>query len=138
MPVPEQRLPVFSHCLPATAAYFVTESILLEGLEWISAGLWYEMYIWWLVSVVFGLPLGVVGAAIRHPGIIGLVAGLTVPVGATVQMIWLSGAPPEADPALDLARMIVWAAAAAGAGVVLVRFGASAKGRRMPWNSSRS
>ena len=109
--------------LAATVAYFVIDySIQMEGLVWISVWGWNEMYFWGLASLILGVPLGVVGANIRRPGVIGLLAGLTLPVGATVQMIWLTGIGPEADPAMDWARMVVWVAAAVGAGVIIARF----------------
>ena len=125
--------------LAATTAYFGMDSLLLEGSpEGTFADYWYEMRFWWLASVVLGPALGVVGASIGRPGVIGLLAGLTVPVGATVQMIWLTGSPPlEVDPAMDWARMIVWVAAAVGAGGLVIRFSASLKGGRMPRDGSR-
>lgn len=106
--------------IAATFAYFVMDSVLWGGP---SPLYWSEIRSWWLVSVILGPALGVVGANIRRPGIIGLFAKLTLPIGATVQTIWLSGAPPGGDPALDWARAIVWIAAGVAAGIVITRFG---------------
>ena len=52
---------------------------------------------------------------------LGLLAGLTVPVGAALEMVWLprwSGA----EPGLGWARAVIGAAAAVGAGVAVVRY----------------
>ena len=106
--------------LAATTAYYVMDSVLLEEPL---ASQWGEMLFFWLMSMILGLPLGVVGASIRRPGVIGLFAGLTLPVGATVQMIWLTDNNlPVADPAMDWARVIVWIGSAVVAGVVIARF----------------
>lgn len=105
--------------LAATTTYYGMDSILREEPF---AGYWGEMLFFWMMSVVSGPALGVVGASIRRPGVIGLLAGLTVPVGATVEMIWLEPDPLVSDPALELARVIVWVAAAMGAGAFIARF----------------
>ena len=105
--------------LAATTAYYGTHSVLRqEPFVWY----WREMLLlWWPASVVLGPALGAVGASIGRPGVVGLLAGLTLPVGATAQTIWLYE-PMVATPAEDCARVIVWVAAAAGAGVVIARF----------------
>lgn len=93
---------------------------------------WYsrDLLYWGVASVVFGPVLGIVGASIRSPRIIGLLAELTVPVGAILQMIVL---PPGwgliVHPAAMWARMIVCIAAAAGIGISAIRF-LTAKQRR--------
>lgn len=136
--------------LAATAAYFGMDSILwnepgidvglLDRLSFLYLywpDFWPEIRFWWLASVVLGPVLGVVGASIKRPGVIGLLAGLTLPVGATVQMIWLTGNPPpevSPEPAMDWARAIVWVATAVGAGVIIARFGA----RLRPSSRTRS
>ncbi len=106
--------------LAATTAYYGMDSVLLEETF---AGYWHETRFFWLASVVLGSPLGVVGASIGRPGVIGLLAGLTLPVGATVQTIWLTD-DPMMTTAANWARVIVWVAAAVGAGVVITRFSA--------------
>jgi hypothetical protein len=106
--------------IAATAAYACMDSVLREEpLDWY----WRNTLFWWLASVVFGPVLGAVGASIRRPGVIGLLAGLTVPVGAIVQMIFQ---PPGwgliVHPAAIWARVIVWVAATLSIGVIVTRF----------------
>jgi hypothetical protein len=79
---------------------------------------------WLARAVVLGLPLGAAGALSRRPGLIGLLAALTVPVGAALNMVVLpvrSGVPGESSAA-GWAELTVWVAASAGAALVLVRF----------------
>lgn len=113
----------------ATAAYYGTDAALRQEPF---ASYRDEMRAWWLAGVVLGSALGAVGASIRRPGVVGLVAGLTVPVGAAVEMAWLPRWPggADADPALGWARLLVWAAAAAIAGGVVARFLLAARRRR--------
>lgn len=104
----------------ATAAYYCTKSALAQvPLAWS----WRSMLYWWCASALFGPPLGAVGASIRRPGVIGLLASLTVPVGAIVQMTFM---PPRifllGRPAASWALVIVWTAAAVSIGVILIRF----------------
>ena len=107
--------------LAATTSYYGTDSVLREETF---AMYWGEMLQWWWpASVVLGPPLGAAGASIGRPGVIGLLAGLTVPVGATIQMVLLFPSDPLlATPAEDWARAITLVAAAVGAGVVVARF----------------
>jgi len=112
-----------------TTAYYGMDSILHHvpfGSDW------YEMLVWWMASVVFGSVLGVVGASIRRPGVVGLLAALTVPVGAAVEMLLLpreGGAFGVVNPVYDWLRPVVWAAAAATTAVLVVRFLASRCGQ---------
>ena len=46
-----------------------------------------ELHRWWLSSAICGPLLGVVGAYVQRPGVRGLLAALTVPAGALVQMV---------------------------------------------------
>lgn len=125
--------------LAATTAYYGMDSVLREDPF---ALYWSEMPRFWLASVVFGIVLGVVGASIRRPGVIGLLAGLALPVVATTQMILLPSTPTvtPVTSAETCARVIVWVAAALGAGVVIIRFGrsrlnsATRPGQRCPPN----
>lgn len=102
----------------ATGAYYATDAFV--------SGAGTDMVQWWVVGLPLGVVLGAVGAAIRLPGLIGLLAALTVPVGAAVQMVVL---PPR--PHLTLTRatiaaeVIVWTAAALGAGWAIHRFRAA-------------
>src|SRR5699024_6199549 len=70
--------------LAATTMYYVMDSVLREEPF---AMYWSEAQLWWFASVLVGMPLGVVGANIRHSGVAGLLAGLTLPVGAVTQTI---------------------------------------------------
>ncbi|HEV7933387.1 MAG TPA: hypothetical protein VGP70_13900 [Actinomadura sp.] len=106
--------------IAATTAYYCIDCILLkEPLAWH----WPEMLQWWLASVVFGSALGAVGASIKQPGVLGLLAGLTLPAGAIVQMVFL---PPGwgliVHPAAIWVRVIVWVAATVSIGVIITRF----------------
>ncbi|MFH9195737.1 hypothetical protein [Streptomyces globisporus] len=95
-------------------AYYVTD-VFVSG-----AGT--DMVTWLMVGSPFGLVLGVVGAAIRQPGLVGLLAALTVPVGAAVQMVVMPPRPHlTLSPAIILAEVIVWAAAVLGAGWAVYR-----------------
>ncbi|MFD7491164.1 hypothetical protein ACFV8T_01880 [Streptomyces sp. NPDC059832] len=99
----------------ATVAYYVTDAFV--------SGADMDMVSWLVVGVPFGLVLGVVGAAIRQPGLVGLLAALTVPVGAAVQMVVLPPRPHlTLTPAIVLAEVIVWTAAVLGAGWAVCRF----------------
>ncbi|MFF3129887.1 hypothetical protein ACFVRD_48870 [Streptomyces sp. NPDC057908] len=99
----------------ATVAYYVTD-VFVSG-----AGT--DMVTWLMVGLPFGLVLGVVGAAIRQPGLVGLLAALTVPVGAAVQMVVMPPRPHlTLTPAIILAEVIVWTAAVLGAGWAVYRF----------------
>jgi hypothetical protein len=93
-----------------TTAYYGMDSVLRgESLSLY----WGEMRGWWLVSILFGSLLGVVGASIRRPGPAGRLAGLVVPVGAAVEMAWIPrwGGALHPDPVLQLVRIAVWIAA---------------------------
>jgi hypothetical protein len=108
--------------LAATTVYYGVDSVLGDGsLAWY----WPELLRWWFASVVCGSVLGTVGAYGRRPGVLGLLAGLTIPIGATTQMIVHPPGPggPMATPAESWARLLVVAAAAVGAAAVITRFG---------------
>ncbi|MEU0990290.1 hypothetical protein [Streptomyces sp. NPDC005953] len=99
----------------ATVAYYVTDALV--------SGAGTDMVTWLMVGLPFGLALGVVGAAIRQPGLVGLLAALTVPVGAAVQMVVMPPRPHlTLTPAIILAEVIVWTAAVLGAGWAVYRF----------------
>ncbi|MFF4774261.1 hypothetical protein ACFY05_15500 [Microtetraspora fusca] len=103
--------------LAATAAYSIVDTIRSGGqLPWYTS----EPPLWWVASVVFGAPLGAVGACVKRPGAIGLLARLTVPVGAAVQMVVL---PPGRNEVVQaIGRTVVWTAAAVSVGFIVVRF----------------
>lgn len=99
----------------ASGAYYATDACVADA----GGGL----AVWSVVAVPFGLALGAVGAAIRRPGVTGLLAALTVPVGAAVQMLVLPPRPHlTMTPPVILAEAIVWTGAALGAGWALHRF----------------
>jgi hypothetical protein len=99
----------------ATGAYYVTDAFV--------SGAGTDMVAWWVVGLPFGVVLGAVGATIRRPGLIGLLAALTVPVGAAVQMVVLPPRPHlTLTPAIVLAEVVVWTAAGFGAGLAVYRF----------------
>ncbi|GIH28360.1 hypothetical protein Aph01nite_66700 [Acrocarpospora phusangensis] len=91
---------------------------------------WYlpEAIVWWISSVILGGPLGAVGACARQPGVLGLLARLTVPVGATVQMILL---PPGRNEVVRvIGQTVVWTAAAVSIGIVVVHYLFATRRRR--------
>jgi hypothetical protein len=115
--------------LAATTVYYGTDSIIGDDpLAWY----WPELTRWWLASVVGGSALGTIGAFGRRPGVLGLLAGSTIPIGATVQMIVSPPGPGGqfVTPAESWARLIVLATAAAGAAAVVTRFGLGERRRR--------
>ncbi|MER6170312.1 hypothetical protein [Streptosporangium sp. NPDC001681] len=122
--------------IAATAAYYCAKFALAEVPL---AGQWSLMRYWWFASVLFGPMLGAAGASIRHPGVIGLFARSTVPIGAIVQMTFL---PPRifliGRPEAAWALVIVWTAAAVSIGVILIRFLAAVRHRDLEINAHES
>ncbi|MFD4659850.1 hypothetical protein ACFWP2_29955 [Kitasatospora sp. NPDC058444] len=111
--------------IAATGAYYVTDAWLRDEPLALYRG---ELALWWAASVLFGLALGAVGTAIRRPGTVGLLAALTVPVGAGAQMVLLPPRPHlTPTPATLLAETIVWTVAALGAGCAVRRFRAAGR-----------
>jgi hypothetical protein len=106
--------------LAATTAYYGLDAVLRGE----SLGLYaVELAVWWLASVLFGAASGAVGASIRQPGVIGLVAALAVPAGAIAQMLWM---PPGWDltvsPAAIAARVFVSTAAVVAICLIATRY----------------
>ncbi|GAA3374940.1 hypothetical protein GCM10020367_40750 [Streptomyces sannanensis] len=111
--------------IAATGAYYVTDAFTREEPL---ASYATETVMWCTAGLLFGLVLGAVGATIRRPGLVGMLAALTVPVGAAVQMVVLPPRPHlTLTPAIVLAEVIVWTASVLGAGWAVYRFWA---GRR--------
>jgi hypothetical protein len=80
------------------------------------AGVSGAVRMWALLAVVVGPVLGLAGALVRRPGLVGLVAVLVVPVGVVIEMVGLrrlSGETFAVDPAL------AWAQAAMVVGAIL-------------------
>lgn len=121
--------------IAATAAYYAMDTLVRDEPLTLY---WPELLLWWAASVLFGSVLGVVGAAIDRPGVTGLLAGLTVPVGGAVQLIAL---PPRQGVAFaretTLAQVLIWTALAAGASWAVYRFWASKPTERIPSTSRR-
>jgi hypothetical protein len=70
-----------------------------------------------VAGALCGPVLGAIGATIRRPGPVGLLAALVAPTGAALQMIVL---PPPAESLMATpVRVVVWLGAAAIAVVVL-------------------
>lgn len=104
----------------ATAAYFVTDSVLREETF---AGYGGEVRYWMLASLTLGPFLGAVGASLVRAGVIGLLAGLIVPVGALVQSFFLQpGLASSSRPASIWALVIVLTGAVACISLVVARF----------------
>lgn len=112
--------------LAATAGYDLANSVQMTGPFTADLG---DMPLWGAVSLLAGPLLGAVGACIRIPGVVGLVASLVVPAGAALQMMVLPPGVIELDrlpPPLDDRQMeAAWAratvlAAAALAAVYLI------------------
>lgn len=104
----------------ATVAYYVTDSLVLGDPIALYAT---ELVMWSVAGLVLGAVLGVVGAAIRQPGVIGLLAALTVPVGAAVQVVVAPSRPHlTATPAIVVAEVVVWAVVVLGACWAVLRF----------------
>ena len=103
--------------LMATVFYYVTDLLFDIDGDWPTAGYWV------IRAVVLGPPLGVAGALARRPGTLGFLAGLTVPVGAALNMLVFppgSGVPGESS-ATAYAELSVWTAAAVGAAALTLR-----------------
>jgi hypothetical protein len=125
--------------LAATAGYDLMDSVFTlasrpagesHAWSWYSGNLGY----WGLASVLLGPILGAVGAIIRRPGVVGLLASLTVPAGALLQMIVLPPAGSDGPvvvlrPEALLARAIVLGAALVAAGLLVTRFAARSRQR---------
>lgn len=104
----------------ATAAYYGADALLRQTAF---LGFWHELHFWWAPNVVLGLLLGGIGSRIARPGLTGLLAGLTLPVGAAVEAALLPQYPvgSEAGTAVDWARLAIWAVAGTGAAAALLR-----------------
>ncbi|MCP9988453.1 DUF6518 family protein [Streptomyces sudanensis] len=101
--------------ITATTAYYTTDAY--------ASGAGTDTVTWLKAALLFGPVLGAIGATIRRPGPAGLLAALTVPIGAATQMILMPPRPHiTPTPATILAETIVWTAATLGAGWAIHRF----------------
>ncbi|WP_051825537.1 hypothetical protein [Kitasatospora aureofaciens] len=104
----------------ATGAYYMADALFRDEPLALYRS---ELAWWWAASLLFGVALGAVGAASRRPGAAGLLAALTVPVGAAAQMVLLPPRPhPTPTLVTVLSEIIVWTAAVLGAGCAVQRF----------------
>ncbi|WP_199444533.1 hypothetical protein [Umezawaea beigongshangensis] len=109
--------------IAVTGAYYVTDAAVL-GERVVSYAT--EMLRWSVAGLVFGSLPGAVGAASRPPGLVGLFAAVTVPVGAAVQMIVQPSRPRLTQPTAGaLAEVIVWAGVVLGVCWAVHRFWAA-------------
>lgn len=103
--------------LAATAAYYAVDTVV-HDVPLGSYG--YDTVFWWAASVALGPILGAIGACARRLGVIGVLAKVTVPVGAAVQMVVM---PPGRNEVITtIGQWVVWMTAAVTIGVMVVRF----------------
>ncbi|OUC97058.1 hypothetical protein [Streptosporangium minutum] len=103
--------------LAATAVYYAVDTIV-HDVPLSSYG--YETLYWWAATVLLGPILGAIGACARQPGAIGVLAQVTVPVGAAVQMFVM---PPGRNEVITtIGQWVVWTMATVTIGMVAVRF----------------
>ncbi|MDP9869329.1 MULTISPECIES: hypothetical protein [Streptosporangium] len=101
--------------LAATAAYYAVDTVV-HGVSLGSYG--YDTVYWWAASILLGPILGAIGACARRPGAIGVLAKVTVPVGAAVQMFVM---PPGRNEVITtVGQWVVWTTAAVSIGMVAV------------------
>jgi hypothetical protein len=98
--------------LAATVAYDSLEALFQGG----TGGGWRLRY-WLVLGLVRGSPLGAVGATLRRPGLMGVLAALVVPVGAALNMVVVP--PPNESLMAVPVTLTVWGAAAAATVVVV-------------------
>ncbi|GAA0963155.1 hypothetical protein [Actinocorallia libanotica] len=104
--------------LVAVAAYAFGETIDSGGA--LSSFVGNEQFVWWVAGLLFGAPLGAVGACAHRAGVVGLLARLTVPVGAAVQMVLI---PPGRNEVITaIGQGVVGVAAAVSIVFVVIRF----------------
>ncbi len=114
--------------LAATAAYAFADTVRNGG----SLSSFYESepLVWWVTSVLLGAPLGAVGAYVHRSGALGLLARLTVPIGAAVQMLVL---PPGRNETITaIGQTVVGITAIAAIVLIIARFLAPRRPRPAP------
>jgi hypothetical protein len=91
----------------ATAAYFASDTVFHD----VAVGSYApDIVFWWVASALFGMPLGAIGACAARPGPVGLLARLTVPAGASVQMFLMP--PGRNEVLMTIGQGVVWTASA--------------------------
>jgi hypothetical protein len=103
----------------ATTTYYALDN-LLRAEPILGSDIW----IWCAAGLLLGPPLGAVGACARRPGLLGLLAALTVPVGAAVQMVVLPQGVDSVQVAAEVvwARWIVWLISAVASTWIITRY----------------
>jgi len=112
--------------LAAVVGYYAFGVLLGDRTEVGFAGVAGVLRLWALAAVVAGPVLGLVGAAIRSGGRIGLVASLVVPAGVVVEMIGLrrlDGRTFAVDPVLATTQGAMVAGAVVAGCAFLLRPG---------------
>lgn len=99
------------------AAYCVADTIVHDVP---SGSYLYDTVYWGVASAMAGPVLGAIGACAGHPGAIGVLARLTVPVGAAVQMVVLP--PGRNDAVRSIGQRVVGTAATVAVSLVIARF----------------
>ncbi|MGW1352443.1 hypothetical protein ACWCQE_24695 [Streptomyces sp. NPDC002409] len=101
--------------IAATSAYYMTDAYVADAES--------AMAYWAVAALLFGPALGAVGAAARRPGRVGLLAALTVPLGAAAQMVVMPPRPHlTLTPSIVLAEAVVWTGAVLGVVLAVRRF----------------
>ena len=109
--------------MAAVAGYYAFGVLAGDRTDVGFAGVSGAVRMWALLAFVVGPVLGLAGALISRPGLVGLVALLVVPIGIVVEMLGvrrLSGETFAVDPTLAWAQAVMVAAAVLGAGSALV------------------
>ncbi|PRX97883.1 hypothetical protein CLV72_105235 [Allonocardiopsis opalescens] len=112
-----------SALLAASVAYYASDAVLRPE----PFGLFDQGRPWLAVSLVLGPGLGAVGALAARSGWVGLLAGLTVPVGAVTETVLLprGNGVLAAAPLMAGIQICVVAAAVAAAALLSARFAAT-------------
>ena len=87
-----------------------------------------EITRWALVSLLAGPALGAVGGSLRRRDVLGLVSALVVPLGVFVEHAWRASV--VADPARQLADIVLVTLASVGVAVAVVRYVIGRRSRR--------
>lgn len=61
---------------------------------------------WLVVAAILGAPLGLIGAAARQPGLLGLLAGLVMPVGLVAEPLLRGMLTPFGNPADKISSVV--------------------------------
>lgn len=77
-----------------------------------------QVAVWSVISLITGPVLGVLGGLCRAHGPLGLLARLSIPVGALIEMIWMPRWDPS-EPTVRVVQIVVLVAATLGAVLVL-------------------